>query len=151
MKSMKRSAAMFARAAGTNVVSNVKSKDNVCKDKCFKEKNLCRVCSTRQSKTKRSKLELCFNRFWCVVGETCKTGKVYSRTGYCKNCRQNIGYTVEIVKVCRRGLALYSSYADLRNRVETSQNSKNEVLIPINEDMRTVPRELCISCDFYWQ
>ena len=44
MKSMKRPAAMFDRAAGGNVVSNVKSKDNVCKDKCFEEKNRCRVC-----------------------------------------------------------------------------------------------------------
>ena len=44
MKSMKRPAVMFDKAVGTNVVSNVKSKDNVCKDKCFEEKNLCRVC-----------------------------------------------------------------------------------------------------------
>ena len=57
MKSMKRSAAMFARAAGTNVVFNVKSKDNVCKDNCFEEKNLCRVCSTRR-KTKQTGIVL---------------------------------------------------------------------------------------------
>ena len=38
MKSMKRPAAMFDKAAGTNVVSNVKSKDNVCKDKCSRRR-----------------------------------------------------------------------------------------------------------------
>ena len=56
MKSMKRSAAMFARAAGTNVVSNVKSKDNVCKDKCFEEKNLCRVCQEARKVGRQGRL-----------------------------------------------------------------------------------------------
>ena len=66
MKSMKRPAAMFDRAAGGNVVSNVNSKDNVCKDKCFKEKNrgeesVSSLQTRKVHKTKRS-VE-CFNRF----------------------------------------------------------------------------------------
>ena len=93
MKSMKRSAAMFDRAAGTNVVSNVKSKDNVCKDKCFKEKNLCRVCSTRRKMKHNSMASTDFD-VW--LERRAKLEKSIVEQNY----RQNIGYTVEIVKVC---------------------------------------------------
>ena len=34
----------------------------------------------------------------------------------------------------------YTAYADLRNRVETSQASKREVFTPIGEDIRAVSR-----------
>ena len=86
MKSMKRPAAMFARAARTNVVSNVKSKDNVCKDKMFRgEESVSSLLGDKEGwqtrkvdRTKRSTIP-CFNRFWCVVGDTCRTGKVYCR------------------------------------------------------------------------
>ena len=53
---MKRSAAMFARAAGTNVVPNVKSKDNVCKDKMFQGEEFMSslLNTTEQNKTKHN-------------------------------------------------------------------------------------------------
>ena len=38
--------------------------------------------------------------FWRVVGEACRIGIEYCRIGCCKNYSQNIGHTVEIVKVC---------------------------------------------------
>ena len=52
-----------------------------------------------------------------------------------KNYSQNIGHTVEIVKVVlkRRSAMLVLS---LRNRIETSQHSKRKVLSSIGEDMR---------------
>ena len=57
-----------------------------------------------------------------------------------QNYRQNIGYTVEKVKVCSRGQALYSSYATWRNRVKPAKTSMMEMLISIVEDMRTILR-----------
>ena len=53
---MKRSAAMFARAAGTNVVPDVKSKDNVCKDKMFQGEEFMSslLNTTEQNKTKQT-------------------------------------------------------------------------------------------------
>ena len=38
------------------MVSNVKSKDNVCKDKCFEEKNLCRVCQETRKVGRQGRL-----------------------------------------------------------------------------------------------
>ena len=103
MKSMKRPAAMFDRAAGGNVVSNVKSKDNACKGKCFEEKNRCRVCQEtrkvgRQGRSTRHK-----NEAWNVSTDFdvwLEIRAELEKSIVEQNYRQNIGKTVEIVKVC---------------------------------------------------
>ena len=93
MKSMKRPAAMFDKAAGGNVISNVKLKDNVCQDKCFKEKKLCRVCSTRRKTKHNSMLQP-------ILGVLLEIRAELEKSIVEQNYRQNIGHTVEIVKAC---------------------------------------------------
>ena len=77
------------------MVSNVKSKDNVCKDKCFEEKNRCRVC--RQGRLTEQ------NETWNVSTDFdmwLERRAELEKSIVDQNYKQNIGKTVEIVKVC---------------------------------------------------
>ena len=99
---MKRPAAMFDRAAGGNVVSNVKSKDNVCKDKCFEEKNLCRVCQETRKVGRQGRLTE-QNEAWNASTDFdmwLERRAELEKSIVEQNYKQNIGYTVEIAKVC---------------------------------------------------
>ena len=77
------------------MVSNVKSKDNVCKDKCFEEKNQCRVC--RQGRLTRQNVAWNASIDFDMLLERCAE---LEKSIVEKNYKQNIGKTVEIVKVC---------------------------------------------------
>ena len=60
------------------MVSNMKSKDNVCKDKCFDEKNRCRVC--RQGRlTEQNEAWNVSTDFDVWLERRAELGKVYCR------------------------------------------------------------------------
>ena len=77
------------------MVSNVKSKDNVCKDECFEEKNRCRVCRQRRL-TRQNEAWNASTDFDMWLERRAELEKSIVEQNY----KQNIGKTVEIVKVC---------------------------------------------------
>ena len=84
------------------MVSNVKSKDNVCKDKCFEEKNLRRVCQEPRKVGRQGRLTE-QNEAWNVSTDFdvwLERRAELEKSIVEENYNQNIGNTVELVKVC---------------------------------------------------
>ena len=95
MKSMKRPAAMFGQSSRRQRGFQCEIEGYVCKDKCFEEKNRCRVCRqgrlTRQNEAWNASTDF---DMWLERRAELEKSIVE------QNYKQNIGKTVEIVKVC---------------------------------------------------
>ena len=122
-------------------------------DKCFEEKNLCRVCQETRKFGRKGRLTK-QNEAWSVSADFdvwLEIRAELEKSIVEQKYRQILAIQAKLSRYAQEDKHCIHLMVFGEIVSNPAKTSKMEVLILINEDMRTVPRELCVSCDFYWQ